>query len=276
MKDASVLPAGATTTSTTAGQDLLNGLLQANVWGRLGWLEVKRRYQRTAIGPFWSAISLGVFVLALGGVGAGLWSQQQKDYLPFLAAGMVVWVMISSMISEACVLFVASANLFRQMRFNYSVLAYALVWRNFIVFLHNLIVYALAVLMLAPQLITPTALLAVPGLALVLVNISWVALSLGIFCLRFRDLTQLVNTVIQIAMFVTPIFWPPDSLKGPAHIIFVDLNPLYHLITVVRAPLLAEVPSSETYAAVALMTVVGWGATYFLFGYFRKRIAYWS
>lgn len=261
---------------TTAGQDLWNGLWQVQLWGRLGWLEVKRRYRRTIIGPFWSAISLGVFVIALGGVGSGLWNQEAKVYLPFLAAGMVVWMLVSNVLNESCTLFITGASLFRQMRFNYSVLAYALVWRNFIVFLHNMLVCVVAFGLLAPHLIGGTTLLAIPGMMLLLINAGWVAMLLGVLCLRFRDLQQFVTMVTQIAMFVTPIFWPPENLKGVTRFIFVDLNPLYHLITVVRAPLLGRLPDAETYAAVIFMGVAGWAVTYLLMRQFRRRIPYWA
>jgi ABC-type polysaccharide/polyol phosphate export permease len=261
---------------TSAADDLLDGLRQWDLWGRLGWLEIKRRYRRTMIGPFWSAISLGAFVLALGGVGAGLWSKQVRDYMPFLAAGMVVWVFMSTVITESCGLFIASTGLFRQMRFNYSVLAYALVYRNFVVFLHNMLVYVVIFLIYSPGNFGAATLLAVPGMALVLVNCVWIALLFGMVCLRFRDLQQLVTTLIQIAMFVTPIFWPPESLHGIMHIVYVELNPLYHLITIVRAPLLNQVPSLEVYVATGLITAVGWTVTYACFRYFRRRIAYWS
>ena len=261
---------------TSAGQDLADGFRQWRLWGRLGWLEVRRRYSRTVIGPFWSAISLGMFVLALGSVGTGLWSKSASDYLPFLAAGMVVWVMIASIVTESCTLFVAGTNLFRQMRFNYSVMAYALVWRNFIVFAHNFLVFVVISLLFAPYLITPATLLILPGLMIVLVNSVWVSIVLGMLCLRFRDVQQLITSLIQISMFVTPIFWPPENLQGAARFVFVDFNPLYHLIDIVRSPLLGRLPAAESYIAMVALTVVGWWLTYLLFSYFRKRIAYWS
>jgi len=260
----------------TAGQDLVGGLHQWRLWGRLGWREVQRRYSRTVIGPFWSAISLAMFVLALGAVGTGLWSKSASDYLPFLAAGMVVWVMVSSVVVESCTLFVAGTNLYRQMQFNYSVMAYALVWRNFIVFAHNFLVFFVLFLVFAAHLLSPAMLLVVPGMMILLLNCVWVSILLGMFCLRFRDVQQLVTSLIQICMFVTPIFWPPDNLKGFTHLVFVDLNPLFHLIDIVRSPLLGRAPALESYVAAVVITILGWAFTYVMFNYFRKRIAYWS
>jgi ABC-type polysaccharide/polyol phosphate export permease len=275
MTSVPLSPRGPVLAVTSAADDLVDGLRQWDLWGRLAWLEIKRRYRRTTIGPFWSAISLAVLVLALSGVGMGLWNQS-KDYLPFLAAGLVVWLMVSNVLNEACVLFVSSTNLFRQMRFNYSVLAYALVYRNLIVFAHNMVVYVLVFLIFPPENFGAAALLVVPGLALLLINNVWIALLLGMVCLRYRDLQQMITTLTQVAMFVTPIFWPPESLKGAMHFFYIDLNPLYHLITIVRAPLMGQMPPTEVYLATGIITVVGWTVTYACFRYFRKRIAYWS
>jgi ABC-type polysaccharide/polyol phosphate export permease len=262
--------------SETAADDLLRGLRKTELWGRLGWLEVKRRYRRTTIGPFWNSITLAIYVLTVGTVGAAIWHQNIYDYLPFLVSGMIVWTLVASIITDSCNLFIAGQSLFRNIRLDYSVLAYAMVWRNFIVLLHNFAVYFLVVVVLKPSLLSFTALLAVPGLALVLMNGIWVSLLLGMLCLRFRDVPQLVSSIMQIAMLITPLFWPADTLTGIKRFVFVDLNPLYHVVDVVRAPLLGRVPEAISYGAMIVMTIGGWWLTYAMFKRFRKRIAYWS
>jgi ABC-type polysaccharide/polyol phosphate export permease len=260
----------------TAREDLLRGLTRWELWGRLGWLDVKRRYRRTVIGPFWSSISLTVYVSAVGAVGAGLWHENLHQYLPFLVAGFTTWMLISTLINEGCLLFISAAHLFRQIGFDYSILVYALVWRNFIVFLHHFVVYAVIVLLFAPEVLGFTTLLAIPGLFLVFLNGLWSVLLAGLLCLRFRDVQPLITNIVSVAMFVTPIFWPPDSLDGGKRFVFVDLNPFYHVVDVVRSPLLGNIPSQETYAAVVLITIAGWTLTYLLFRRFRSRISYWS
>ena len=52
--------------SSNAWEDLTNGLRRTDLWGRIGWLDVKRRYRRTKIGPFWSSMTLGVYVVSDG------------------------------------------------------------------------------------------------------------------------------------------------------------------------------------------------------------------
>jgi ABC-type polysaccharide/polyol phosphate export permease len=262
--------------ASTALNDIVGGLFKFELWGRMGWLGVKRRYRRTVLGPFWNVAMLTIYVLAVGIVGAGLFQQNIDEYLPYLMSGMIAWTLISTIILESCSLFVVGHALFRNVRFEYSTLAYALVWRNLIVYIHNLIAYFAIALLLNPRLIGVTALLAVPGLLIVLVNGVWIALLVGMFCLRFRDVQPLVQSAIQVFMLITPIFWSADSLSGVRQFVFVQLNPVYRLIDVVRAPLLGTVPTAASYAAAFAISVVGWCLAFLIFRYFRKRIAYWS
>ena len=260
----------------TAADDLLRGLSRRELWGRLGWLDVKRRYRRTTIGPFWTSITLLIYVVTVGTVGSAIWHQDIFEYVPFLASGMIAWLFISTIVTESCTMLMYGQALFRNIRFDYSILAFALVWRNFIVLLHNFIVYLLVVLVLKPSLLGLTAFLVLPGLALVVVNAVWVSLLLGIICLRFRDVPQLVTSIMQIAMLITPLFWPADTLTGLKRFVFVDLNPLYHVLDVIRGPLMGRVPDAISYGILIAVTIGGWWLTYAIFKRFRWRIAYWS
>ena len=262
----------------SAAEDLLGGLRRRELWGRLGWLDVKRRYRRTTIGPFWTSITLAIYVLTVGTVGAAIWHQNIYDYLPFLVSGMIVWTLVSSIITKSCSLFIAGQALFRNIRFDYSILAYALIWRNFLVLLHNFAVYFLIVVVLKPVAPQVHRAACVPGVShLVLLNGVWVSLLFGMICLRFRDVPPLViDSALQISMLITPFFWPADTLTGVKRFVFVDFNPLYHVVDVVRGPLLGQVPDAISYGVMIVMTAGGWWLTYAVFKRFRKRIAYWS
>ena len=75
---------------------------RSEIWGRLGWRENKRRYRRTVFGPFWTTVSLAMFVIALGLVWSNLWHTDPKVYLPFLTSGMLCWVLLSTICAEGC------------------------------------------------------------------------------------------------------------------------------------------------------------------------------
>jgi ABC-type polysaccharide/polyol phosphate export permease len=255
-------------------RDIVAGLSDWRMWGRLGWQDIKRRYRRTAIGPFWTTLSLGVFMLALGIVWANLWHQDPKVYLPFLTTGLLAWNLVAAIISEGCTTFVSGEPLIKTLRFPYSLLACSVVWRNLIVFFHNIAIF-LGVAMFAHLHPTWTMLLTVPGLFLIWLNGVWVAILLGVVCARYRDVQQVMISILQISMFVTPIFFTPSQLSGHLTKYFVLANPLYHYVDVIRAPMLGKFPSRLTYEWVIIGTLAGWSAALWAYGRFRRRLAYW-
>jgi ABC-type polysaccharide/polyol phosphate export permease len=243
------------------------------MWTRMGWLEIRRRYRRTMIGPFWTSLSLAIFIVTLGILWAHLWHQDPKTYLPFLCSGMISWVFIAAIISEGCATFTAGESLIKTLTFPYTLLACVTVWRNFIVFLHNLIIF-IGVAFYAGIPLDWQTLLVVPGLAIIGVTGVWVAIILGLICSRFRDVQQLVASVLQIAMFITPIFYSPDQLTGKFAEI-VNFNPLYHYVEIVRLPLMGQAPGIYSYAVTLGGTIFGWAATLYVYSRFRRRVPYW-
>ena len=62
----SPLSAPALSQAILAFIDLIRGARSRHLWGLLGWQDIRRRYRRSLLGPFWLTISMGVLVGALG------------------------------------------------------------------------------------------------------------------------------------------------------------------------------------------------------------------
>jgi ABC-type polysaccharide/polyol phosphate export permease len=152
-------------------------------------------------------------------------------------------------------------------------LACVVVWRNFVVFLHNALIFV-GVAIYGGIPFNLNTLLVIPGLVLIGLTGVWVATLLGLLCLRFRDIQQLVSSVLQIAMFVTPIFYSPDQLQGRM-VEIVRFNPLYHYVEVVRLPMMGMAPSAYSYGVTIGCTIFGWLATIYIYSRFRRRLPYW-
>jgi ABC-type polysaccharide/polyol phosphate export permease len=253
--------------------DIFDGVTDWRMWGRLGSQEVRRRYRRTVIGPFWTTLSLGVFVFTLGILWSELWKQNPKTYLPFLCSGMIVWTMIASIINEGAAAFISAEGLIKQLRFPYTLLSCSVVWRNMLTFFHNLVIFGL-VCIYARVPLTWATLLAVPALIIIFVNGIWVVTLVGLLCSRYRDIQQVISSFLQVSMFVTPIFWAPDQL-GAEFTKFVDYNFLYHYVDILRSPLLGRAPSAHSWNVVIAGTLLGWWLTLYLYSRFRRRIPYW-
>lgn len=256
-----------------AVKDIIGGALNWPMWVLLGWKDTRLRYRRTVIGPFWQTLSMAIFIGALGVVYSRFWGMEIRTFIPYLTAGMTVWVLISTILTEGTGIFVASTPFIMQKRIALSTFVYQLLYRNVIVFFHNLIVFVLVALIFRVT-INATVLLAIPGLILVVANTMWMALLLGTFCTRFRDFANLVVSGLQIVFFITPIFWLPDQ-AGTRRLLIVDSNPFFNLIELVRGPLLGHAPSTLNWTYSLGLLVVGSIVALLVFGRFRSRIPYW-
>jgi lipopolysaccharide transport system permease protein len=216
---------------------------------------------------------MGVMIGGIAVVNSGLFGVTMGALLPSFSIGVVLWGLISTCATEGCAAFTASDSLIRQSRQPFTVHVLRVIWRNLIIFFHNLVITVVVLAFFAPPppLGVPAALL---GLLAVLGNLGWSVLLLGILCARFRDLPQIVGSVLQIAFFITPIFWLPEQLSGPRSAI-VAWNPFYHLLEVVRGPLLGDGFPLVSWAWVMGMLVLGWALALRFFVRFRRRIPYW-
>jgi lipopolysaccharide transport system permease protein len=255
-----------------AWSDMIAGLAAWRLWVRLGWNDILQRYRRSILGPFWLTASMAIMIVALGILYAGLFNTPVEDFLPFLCVGLLVWNLISSFLVEGGTLFTGSESYIKQIRLPYSVYVYRSTWSKLVIFFHNFIIY-FAVLLYFQIWPGTVALLAIPGLIVVVVNGALASFSIGIVSARFRDVPPLIGSVVQIVFFVTPIFWKPELLKGRDYV--TDFNPFFHLVEIVRAPLLGSVPSAKSYFAVLLITLVNIVITGVFFSRFRSRISYW-
>jgi len=221
----------------------------------------------------WVAVSLGVFSLVLGFVWSALWKQSVTEYLPYLLSGLIPWMLIASCVGESTNTFMGSEALIRNRQFSYSMLNHVVLARNSVLLGHNLLTYAIAAIFCGVHF-SYTFLLVLPGLILLLINLAWICLIISILCLRFRDFQQLVTISMQVVMFITPVFWPASQLTGRKSII-IDMNILYHMIALVREPLLGKAPSLFSYYVCLGSAIFGWAIAFWLFSTKRHRLVYW-
>src|ERR1700760_4486258 len=92
--------------SKTARKDLLDAMQRWRLWITLGWLDVQQRDRRAVLGPFWITISMTVLVLTVGAGYGRLFKQDVHSFLPYLAAGFIVWNFCTAAIVESTTGFV--------------------------------------------------------------------------------------------------------------------------------------------------------------------------
>jgi len=262
-----------------AFRDLATGLEQRELWAHLGWQDIKQRYRRSFLGPIWITISMGVTALAMGLLYSQLFQQEIADFLPSLTVGLIVWGLISGCILEGADVFVANEGLMKQLPAPLSVHVYRMVWRQVLLFAHNLIIY-FVLLVIFPKPLHWTVIAAFPALALLALNGVWIGIVAGIMSTRFRDISPILGSLVQLLFFLTPIVWSEKILlkNGGAQAERANLaqiNPLYHYLDIIRAPMLGEDQQAYHWYIVLAITVAGWALALFFLRNYRARVAYW-
>jgi ABC-2 type transport system permease protein len=282
-------------TFARAFADVRDAWHQRELWGHLGWQDIKQRYRRSVIGPLWITISMGTTALALGLLYSQLFGQPISTYLPYVTAGFVIWNFIVGCVIEGTDVFIANEGLIKHLPAPITVHVLRLVWRQVLFFLHNLAVYVIVLVIFFPQLsssytmqgdsvvnpgVSWTILLAIPAFALLAFNAVWVALLFGIISTRFRDIPPVINSLINLVFFMTPIMWHTGVLNkvgagGDWRVLIAELNPLYHFLEIVRAPLLGHEQNWHHWAVVGGITVLGWTLALVALRNYRARVSYW-
>lgn len=253
-------------------EDFRSGLASWPLWSRLGWNDIRLRYRRSVLGPFWITLSVTIFIAFLGLIFSRLFGIEIEAYLPYFAVGYIIWGFISSTVIESCGAFHESGAIMRQRKIPFSIFIFKIIWRNLIVLLHTalLIIAIYFIFRINPGL---KVVLAVPGIFLLCLNQVWLGMVLAILSTRFADVIQIIGTMVQITFFATPIMWPASRLGDAIWV--AKVNPAYHFIQLIRAPLLGELPDALSWLMVLMTITMGTFFAVWLTARMSRRIVYW-
>lgn len=255
-----------------AWRDLVEGLRAHRVWMLLARMDIRQRYRRSVIGPFWITITMVIWILAIGPLYAHLLGIGSDEFIPYVAMGIITWGLISGVLLDGAGAFVGADNLVRSVRLPYTVHVLRVVQRNLLIFLHNLLAFVPFMLWLH---IVPrwSWLAAIPGVMLILLAAIPSAFLLGTLSARYRDLQQMIASIVQLAFFLTPIFWKADLLGHRAY--FADYNPFQVMLEVVRRPIVEGIPPTSAYLKMLLLIVLLYLLAAPFFASYRRRLAFW-
>ncbi|MBL8584356.1 MAG: ABC transporter permease, partial [Rhizobiaceae bacterium] len=234
-------------------RDLVEGLRRHELWLRFAVHDIKKRFRRSVLGPFWITLTMGITVAALGFVFSSIFQQDISNFLPYLSVGLIFWGFYTSVINESGETYIAAANQMKNVAAPISIYIYRTFARNVIILLHNMVIY-LIVYALFIHTISWHYLLIIPGLIVFFANVFFASMIVAVVSARFRDIPIILTNVLQVVFFITPIFWDANLIKGK--VVFIQLNYFYHLLQIVRAPLLGQAPAMLSWAMTSVAAVV--------------------
>lgn len=253
--------------------DLKSALKNPELWMVLSWYDIKQRYKRSTLGPFWVTISTAVLVGMLSLLWSTLFKLDVKDYLPFFCIGQVFWTYISSQLTEACTGFVQFDYIIRQSKVSFTSIMLRILSRNIIVFLHNFIIIFFVITFVGPGW-SYTGLFSIIGFVLLSLSLVSLSLILGVICTRFRDIQMIIQNILLVSFYFTPIMWKTDQLNEQ-WLYWVQFNPLVHFFNIIREPILGHYPDEKSMVVSIAITLVLFVLSMFTLNRTKNKIAYW-
>ena len=238
----------------------------------LSWDDIKVRYARSVIGPFWLVLTTAISALGLGYVWSILFNQDKETFIPALCIGLVIWQFLSSCILEASNCFIINAPIIRNTLNPILIFPLVTIIRNLIILGHNFIII-LIVFFIYPPTINYKTLLLIPGLILVLGNLIWIVAILGFLGARYRDLSPAISSMMTILFFLSPVIYKPDQLGIKEIILW--FNPFTYFISLIRDPLSGNSCPSFAYIVMSCSLLLGLILMMLIFEKYRHHLVYW-
>lgn len=188
----------------------------------LGFRDLRVRYAQTLLGPWLSAVALSALLVGTSLAAGVLGGTSLRDNLPVISISLAFWVFASNSLIESAEVYEVERGLLLNSRITTITLVYRLIWRNFLVGLHNWpIVIAATALAGGESMLR--ALMFPLGLVVIAIMIIGPLFVVARMCLYHRDIARVIPAVIQVIFFVTPILWLPPA-QGMGRMITV-INP---------------------------------------------------
>lgn len=233
--------------------------------------EIDLRYSGSFLGGVWSFINplamLLVYSFVFGSVFGARWgSAGNEDYTVLLFTGMLFHGFFAECVGKATTVIVSNSNYVKKVIFPLEILVWTIVGAAAFHFLTGLMVLSAIqffvmggvkwTILFLPLILFP--------FALFLAGLSWVIAALGVY---FRDMSQIVNMLIAVMMFLSPVFYSvqsvPEIYRG-----YMQANPLTLVIEQARKVIVYGMPPD--WESIAIISCIGLLTCVFGLWFFNK------
>lgn len=234
---------------------------------------LKSRFVGSALGFLWAFINPLLLALIVSYVFTNIFKTNTKNFYLFIISGMLPWTFLAASLQDAVASIPANAALLKQFALPREFIPLASVLTNFVFFLLGLFVVMPFFVAANDKILALLPLLAAALLCQLLFT-GGLSLIFSAVYVSFRDVSQILNTVLMLWLWLTPVFFSIDMISPDNRIIF-ELNPMTPFINLYRNALLGIDGGKNLVPAVALALVsmgVGYAVFYKQKNDFLKRI----
>ncbi len=217
---------------------------------------IKTRYKRSFLGVVWTLLNPLLMMIVLTVVFSRLF-RAVEHYPAYVLNGIIVWNYLSSTTLASMQNMVLSGALLSRIYVPKSVFAVSAAGTGLVNLGLSLIPLFIIALAIGVK-IKLTVLAMIPGVILLALFALGVSLLLQAAAIFFADMMPVYEVFLTLWFYATPVLYAPTAdLIPPRYLIFFKLNPMYHILRVIRDPLYGGVvPGWQTWAIAVVSAVM--------------------
>ena len=245
-------------------------------WGlafSLAVQDIKDRFSRTVLGPFWIVVSNAMLVIGITIVFGALFKTDVANFVVYVALGIALWTFISTVMTGASSYLESGKNILFTYNLPWSMQITRKVFVEAIVLAIHLLV-AIPVILITQKALGIVSFVSIAGIFLNLIFGYGLALIIASYGVRYSDLSHALESIMLFLFLFTPVFWLESAL-GATRSVFVHYNPLFHFLEIVRAPILEQAIPIDSFIISGLVGVFTLLLGLFIYNKRKSQIGMW-
>lgn len=256
-----------------SNSDIYNGLKKKHIWFNIAKTEIKFKFKRTKLGPFWITIGTAIFIVVLSVVTGAFFADDLGVRVPYITTGLIIWSLIFSSINESSGVFSGRVGLIQNIPMEKSILIYVMMTKSVITFLFNFILYIFCLILFKIN-IGLNSIFFILGFFILTLSLFFFSSIVSILTTRFRDLAPITSSILTVLFFLTPVWWNVEYF--PDRALFAKFNIFFHYLEITRKPLLGELPGLNSWIITSITLIFLAIIASYLFEKKKNKIAYWA
>lgn len=245
-------------------RDLLVQLIARNI---------KTRYKRSALGILWTMLNPLLMMVVLTFVFSAVFRFQTTHYAAYALAGLSLWNFFAQTTTGAMSELIWGGGLMNRIYLPRAIFAFTALGTGLVNLLLSLVpLFAIMIVTGVP--IRPAILILPLPIILTAMFALGVALFLSRVAAYFADVMEMYQILLMAWMYLTPVIYPKEIIPESYRWLF-NLNPMYHLLEIFRAPLYAGwFAGVKTMAAAAVASILTLAFGWWYFSRKADELAY--
>ena len=234
--------------------------------------EIRGKYKASVLGVLWSFINPLLMVLVYAIVFPYIMRVKTENYLIFLICGIIPWNFFTLAISQGTTCITNNSNLIKKVYFPREILPISVVTSGLVNFFISCLIIIIFVLFGGLGITWHLIFLPLVAIVQYIITLAIVFL-LSAFNVYIKDTEYIVNFLINMLFYATPILYTTDMFSGAITWIF-KLNPIAHLINAYRDIFyLQRIPNLVNLFILLIIGLVAVYICYKIFDKLEKRFA---